>query len=109
MKRKPSNTRPPGQSPKSAPSLGKWTFLTNHSHVIICLARDSGLRARDLAEQVGITERAVLRILGELQSDGVISKTREGRRNRYTIALDFPLRPPLESKRTLRQLVDSVS
>ena len=110
VKRKPSN--PSGQSGKSsrgASSSGKWTFLTNHSHVIICLVRDSGLRARDLAEQVGITERAVLRILGELQSDGVISKTREGRRNRYMIALDFPLRHPLESKRTLRQLLDSVS
>ena len=112
MKRSSTPTPPPGQTSDSARGSalsGKWTFLTNHSHVIICLVRDPGLRVRDLAELVGITERAVLRILGELQNDGVVSKTREGRRNRYSIALDFPLRHPLESKRTLRELVESVS
>ena len=94
---------------REASKSGKWTFLTNHSHVIICLVRDPELRVRDLADLVGLTERAVLRILGELQSDGVVSKTREGRRNRYSIALDSPLRHPLESKHTLRELVSSVS
>ena len=85
-----------------------WTFLTNHSHVIMCLIRDPELRVRDLAVEIGITERAVLRILSELEQEGVLSKSREGRRNRYTIDLDFPLRHPLESQYTLRKLTQSL-
>ena len=112
MKRSAAANRAKGTSPKPAQGAsfsGKWTFLTNHSHVIICLIRDPELRVRDLAAHVGITERAVLRILGELHSEGVITKTREGRRNRYAVKLDFSLRHPLESKYTLRELVKSVS
>lgn len=85
-----------------------WTFLTNHSHVIICLVRDPELRVRDLASEIGITERAVLRILAELEVEGVLTKSREGRRNRYTIDLDFSLRHPLESQYTLRKLTKSL-
>lgn len=81
-----------------------WTFLTNHSHVIICLVRDPEMRVRDLATEIGITERAVLRILAELETEGVLNKSREGRRNRYAINLNFPLRHPLESQYTLRKL-----
>ena len=86
----------------------QWTFLTNHSHVIICLIRDPEMRIRDVATQIGITERAVLRILSELESDGVMTKSRDGRRNRYTINLDFPLRHQLESQYTLRKLTESL-
>ncbi len=89
---------------RDSPKQTSWTFLTNHSHVIICLVRDPELRVRDLAAKIGITERAVLRILAELESGGVLSKARSGRRNRYTIHLDFPLRHPLESDYTLREL-----
>ena len=85
-----------------------WTFLTNHMHVIICLVRDPELRVRDLALEVGLTERAILRILAELEGEGVLSKTRSGRRNRYTINLDFALRHPLESHCTLRELTKLV-
>ncbi len=85
-----------------------WTFLTNHSHVIICLVRDPELRVRDLASEIGITERAILRILAELEVEGVLSKSREGRRNRYSIDLDFPLRHPLESQYTLSKLTKSL-
>lgn len=85
-----------------------WTFLTNHSHVIICLVRNPGMRVRDLAVEIGITERAVLRIVAELEAEGVLSKSKEGRRNTYTIDLDFPLRHPLESQYTLRQLAKSL-
>ncbi|MBT8044963.1 MAG: winged helix-turn-helix transcriptional regulator, partial [Verrucomicrobiae bacterium] len=67
-----------------------WTFLTNHSHVIICLVRDPEMRVRDLATEIGITERAVLRILSELEAEKVISICKSGRRNSYTIDLDFP-------------------
>ncbi|MGJ8676549.1 MAG: winged helix-turn-helix domain-containing protein [Akkermansiaceae bacterium] len=86
----------------------KWTFLTNHTHLIMCLMRDAELRVRDMAVEIGITERAVLRILRELETEGVLLKTREGRRNRYTINLDFPLRHKLESQYTLRKLTESL-
>ena len=87
---------------EQAPS---WTFLTNHTHTIVCLLREPDIRVRELAIEVGITERASLRILSELERDGVVTKTREGRRNRYAVNLDAPLRHPLESHCSLRQLV----
>ena len=85
-----------------------WTFLTNHTHTIVCLLREPDIRVRELAIEVGITERAILRILGELERDGVLTKTREGRRNRYDINLDVPLRHPLESHHSLRELVKNL-
>ena len=78
-------------------SAGTWTFLTNHSHVLICLAGDSEQRIRDLADTVGITERAVQRILSDLEQAGVITKIKEGRRNHYEINACFPLRHPVEA------------
>jgi hypothetical protein len=68
-----------------------WTFLTNHAKVLVCIARDPGIRLRDLSERVGITERAVHRIVVELADAGYITRERNGRRNRYTINADFPL------------------
>ena len=83
-----------------------WTFLTNHSHVLICIADDVNARFRDVAARVGITERSVQRIVGELCDAGYLAKVREGRRNRYTIHLDGPLRHPLEGHCTAFQLLD---
>lgn len=74
-----------------------WTFLTNHSHVLICLARDPSARLRDVAVEVGITERAVQRIVADLEHAGVLTRVREGRRNRYVIHGDRPLRHPVEA------------
>ncbi len=85
-----------------------WTFLTNHSHVLVCLVNDPGMRMRDMATQVGITERAVQRIISELERGGVIERERDGRRNRYRINRAVPLRHPLESHRTVGDLIDSV-
>ena len=85
-----------------------WTFLTNHSHVIICLVRNPQLRVRDLALEIGITERAVLRILAELGTEGLLTKCKEGRRDSYVLDLDFPLSHPLESRYTLCQLAQSL-
>ena len=85
-----------------------WTFLTNYTHAIICLLREPDILVRELALEVGITERAILRILGELERDGVVTRTREGRRNHYQVHLDTKLRHPLESHQTLRQLVKSL-
>ena len=62
-----------------AAPMGGWTFLTNHSHALICLARNPDARLRDLAEQVGITERAVQRIVNDLEAAGGIQRHREGR------------------------------
>ncbi|AIE85185.1 hypothetical protein [Fimbriimonas ginsengisoli] len=89
------------------PSSG-WTFLTNHSHVLICLAGDPFMRMRDVAMKVGITERAVIRIVNDLQAAGALTREREGRRNRYTIDLDLPLRHPVEAHRTIGDLLAPV-
>jgi DNA-binding IclR family transcriptional regulator len=68
-----------------------WKFLTNHAQVLVCIAQDPGVRLRDISERVGITERAVHRIVVELADAGYITRERNGRRNRYTINADFPL------------------
>lgn len=83
-----------------------WTFLSNHSHVIICLARDPEIRMREIASSVGITERAVNRILAELEDAGYIKKQRIGRRNRYTIVADKHLRHPLEAHHSIQGILD---
>ena len=76
--------------------MAEWTFLTNHTHVLLCLARDPSARLRDVADVVGITERAAQRIVAELEEGGYLTRTREGRRNRYELHPDVPLRHPLE-------------
>ncbi len=85
-----------------------WTFLTNHSHVLICLARDPSARLRDVADEVGITERAVQRIVTDLENGGVLTRTREGRRNRYSIHGERRLRHPVESHRSVLDLLSLV-
>ena len=74
-----------------------WTFLSNHTHVLVCLSASEDPTVRDMALQVGITERAVLRILADLEQAGVIRRSREGRRNHYVIDGDARLRHPLEA------------
>ena len=78
------------------PGMADWTFLTNHAHVLLCVARDAGIRHRDVAERVGITERAAQRIVADLVAAGYLERTREGRRNRYQLNPELPLRHPLE-------------
>jgi DNA-binding IclR family transcriptional regulator len=68
-----------------------WTFLTRHAQALLCIAEDPGIRLRDIGEQVGITERAAHRIVGELEAAGYISRERRGRRNHYTVTLKAPL------------------
>lgn len=74
----------------------RWTFLTNHGHVLICIAKDPQQRLRDIAEQVGITERAVQGIVSELEADGYLTRHRVGRRNEYEVHADRPFRHPVE-------------
>ncbi|MGI9641779.1 MAG: helix-turn-helix transcriptional regulator [Acidimicrobiia bacterium] len=73
-----------------------WTFLTNHSHVLLCIQENSDVLMREVAAQVGITERAAQRIVSELEEAGYLSHEKVGRRNRYQVHPDLPLRHPLE-------------
>lgn len=85
---------------------GTWTFLTNHTHVLICLTRDPQLRLRDLAAAVGITERAVQGIVKDLETAGCITRHREGRRNRYAVVSDRPMRHRVEQDHVIGDLLD---
>jgi DNA-binding MarR family transcriptional regulator len=85
-----------------------WTFLSNHAHVLVCLALDPDVRLRDVAAEVGITERAVQGIVGDLEAAGVIVRERQGRRNTYRLKLDAPLRHRLEAHRSIRALLSLV-
>jgi hypothetical protein len=83
----------------------RWSFLTNHAQVLLCIAHDSGIRLREIGEAVGITERAAHRIVVELADAGYISRTRNGRRNHYTIQSDLPLPDPLAREQKLGDLL----
>lgn len=86
-----------------------WTFLSNHAHVLVCLARNEAMRLREVAYRIGITERAVQRIVAELEEAGYLTRTREGRANRYRIHRDRPLRHSIESHHTVGELLDLVA
>ena len=85
-----------------------WTFLSNHAHVLVCLAQDPDARLRDVSLSVGITERAVQKIVSDLEQAGVIVRERAGRRNSYRLNLDVPLRHALESHKTVGILLSLV-
>ena len=85
-----------------------WTFLTNHSHVLICLALQPDMLLREVAQNVGITERAVQKIVLELEEGGVLVRERVGRRNHYTIKEGRSLRHPVEGHRQVKDLLDMV-
>ena len=89
--------------------LSGWTFLTNHSHVLLCLAQDPESRLRDVAERVGVTERAVQGIVAELEEAGVLTRIRDGRRNRYEFHPEQPLRHPVEAHCRVQALLDMVA
>ena len=93
------------ETPASRPTTAGWTFFTNHAHVLVCLAGDPEMRLRDVGSLVGITERAVQKIVAELEAGGVLERERQGRRNVYRILGDLPLRHPLESHCTVDGLV----
>ncbi|QVT79371.1 hypothetical protein ENKNEFLB_01752 [Nocardioides aquaticus] len=86
----------------------EWTFLSNHGHVLVSLARDPDARMRDVADAVGITERAVQQIVRELVDEGYLRKEKVGRRNRYAVAQDARFRHDLESAVTLGAFLDLV-
>lgn len=83
-----------------------WTFLTNHSHVLLCIATNPDILTRDIADLVGITERSAQRIIAELEEAGYLSHHKVGRRNHYEVHPDLPLRHPLESHLEIEALLE---
>jgi len=95
----------PSSESRKQKNGASWTFLSNHAHVLVCLAKDPMARLRDIAESVGITERGVFRVVSELEEGGVIHRIKEGRRNRYEIDTTGHSRHPLEPDRTVGSLL----
>jgi predicted MarR family transcription regulator len=93
-------------SSSAAPS---WTFLTNHLLVLLCVARDRGLRVRDIAKMVGITERSTQTILSDLEQDGYITREHIGRRTRYHVHPNGPIRHPLARSSTVGDLLAALA
>jgi hypothetical protein len=85
--------------------VGTWTFLTNHAHVLITVARDPGIRLRDIASAVGITERTAQQIVSDLVEGGYLRREKDGRRNTYQCVSDLPLRHPVESDHAVGELL----
>lgn len=89
-------------------NAGEWTFLSNHGHVLLCLARDPDARMRDVAAAVGITERAVQHIVRDLVTEKYVEMEKVGRRNRYKVARSAHFRHELEADVSLGSFVDLV-
>ena len=98
------------ESPKSEEDLGHlgWTFLSNHAHVLLCIARDETMRLRDIASEVGITERAIRHIISDLEESGYVERVRVGRRNSYRINESLHLRHPIEQHKTIADLIQAI-
>lgn len=84
----------------------KWTFLTNHGHVLLCLARCPDIRLREVAAEVGITERAVQRIVADLHEEGYVSIQKEGRRNVYRVHRNRQMKHPVEAGHPVSELLE---
>jgi hypothetical protein len=83
-----------------------WTLLTNHARVLLAISRDPGIRLRDIAAALGITERSAYAIVSDLASAGYVAKHKDGRRNRYQIQAHLPLPEPASQQRTIGELLD---
>ena len=86
-------------------AASRWDFLTNHAHVLLCIAHDPGIRLRDIAAAVGVTERGAHKILSDLVDEGYVLRERHGRRNRYKVKPELPLRHPLVHDREVGDLL----
>lgn len=111
MKKRPTQQKaaPSDASTKSNASTRGWTFLTNHAHVLAVLHSDPEMVLRHVALAVGITERAVQRIIQDLEDGGFIEREKAGRRNRYQVLLGEPLRHPIEAHRTIGDLLKLIA
>ena len=88
---------------------GHWTFLTNHAQVLLAIARNPSARMRDIAELVGITERATQRIVGELVEEGYVTRRKVGRRNEYGVNTGARLRHPLGRDHEVGEILEVLS
>jgi DNA-binding IclR family transcriptional regulator len=86
--------------------MAEWSFLTNHARALLCIAQDPSVRLRDIASALDITERSVYAIVTELADAGYVVKQKEGRRNRYEIQRDLPLRGSVSRERTIGEVLD---
>jgi DNA-binding MarR family transcriptional regulator len=93
------------QKDEAASAGARWTFLTNHTHVLAVLHSDPQLVLRQVAVRVGITERAVQRIIQELEEGGFITREKVGRQNRYKVLSNQSLRHPIEAHRNIGDLL----
>lgn len=87
-------------------SVGRWSFLTNHARALLCIAHDPGVRLRDIATMVGITERSAHDVVSDLVGAGYVVKDKDGRRNRYRIQEHLPLRDPISQEPTIGEMLD---
>ena len=85
--------------------MATWSFFTNHARVLICISRDPGLRLRDLAAALGITERSAYGIVSDLVEAGYVVKEKDGRRNRYRVQAQLPLPEPVTQERTIGEVL----
>ena len=88
--------------------MPEWTFLSNHALVLSYIAHHPRITARELANAVGITERATRKIIADLLETGYITKKREGRRNRYRVNADLDLRHPIHSETAVGDLLEAL-
>jgi DNA-binding transcriptional ArsR family regulator len=86
--------------------VAQWSFLTNHARALLCIAHDPGLRLRDMAEELGITERSAFAIVSDLTEAGYVVKERDGRRNRYSIQRHMPLPDSTGRERTVGEVLN---
>jgi MarR family len=82
-----------------------WTFLTNHARVLLCVAHDPGVRLRDIAASLDITERSAFGIITDLVEAGYVVKEKDGRRNRYHVQAHLPLPEPASRERTIGEVL----
>ena len=85
--------------------MANWTFLTNHARVLLCIASDPGVRLRDIAASLGITERSAYGIVTDLAEAGYVVKHKDGRRNRYQVQVHLPLPEPTRAERTVGEVL----
>jgi DNA-binding transcriptional ArsR family regulator len=86
--------------------VAHWSFLTNHARVLVCIAHDPGVRLRDIAERIGITERSAYSIVTDLTEAGYVVKEKDGRRNRYQVQAHQPLEEPTARETSIGEVLD---
>lgn len=94
---------------RAVPAEPTWTFLTNHGHVLVCISQNPDVRIAEIADLVGIGERAAHRIVGDLVDGGYVRRTKDGRRNTYSVDFSRPLRHPLESDHTVGEIFKTLT